>query len=139
MKSMKLVGKGVSCSEQVGDGPSSCSLYLAGHVGGSSLPVCISHHVAGSCCQGEGSVERGDLHGALHAMCLCCASGVGLGPAAHTALCTQGDLTSRDCWLPPVVHGVRGAGLSATLDMLVVICGTLDLHRFLFLSQAVHS
>lgn len=95
--------------------------------------------VAGSCCRGGGGVEHGDLRGALSAKCLCRAPGVGLGPTAHTALLPQGDLTSGDCWLPPVVHGAQGAGLSATLVMLVVTCRTPDLHVFLFLSQAVHS
>lgn len=33
----------------------------------------------------------------------------------------------------------RGEGLLATLDVLMVTCGTWNLHMVLFLSQAVHS
>lgn len=77
-------------------------------------------------------MEHGDLRGALR-------SWGWAWPHCSHAFLPQGDLTSGDCWLLPVVHGAQGAGLSATLVMLVVTCRTPDLHVFLFLSQAVHS
>lgn len=121
----------MSFSEQVRDRPP-----FVGHVGGFSLPVC--------------QLSRGGQRGRklLPGWRRCGTRrpewglellGFGLGPTAHTAFLPQRELTSGDGWLPPVVHGAQGAGLSATLVMLVVTCETPYLHVFLFLSQAVHS
>lgn len=129
--------KRVSFSEQVGDGPP-----FARHVGGSSLPVCqpsCGGQRGGKLLPGWRRCGTWRPAWGLERRVLLSRSWGWAGPTAHMALLPQGDLTSGDCWLPAVVHGAQGAGLSATLDMRVVTCRIPDLHVFLFLSQAVHS
>lgn len=129
--------KRVSFSKQVRDGPP-----FVGYVGGFPLPVCQPSH--GRQCGRKllpGWRRCGTWRPAwgLERQVPLSRSWGWASPHCSHGLASSGGPDFGDCWLPPVVHGAQGAGLSATLVMLVVTCRTPDLHVFLFLSQAVHS